>query len=75
MSEKPRFTVKLSPLKQAAKSCKEDMQPKKYFELFYDEEVMDFITIMFNLYEMQDEGEVSFFTKFKEIKCWLVYQP
>ena len=39
----PLFTL-------ARKTYKEGMQPEEYFELFYDEEVINFITSMFNLH-------------------------
>ena len=47
------------------------MQPEDYFKLFFDEEVMTFITNMFNLYASQDKGDASFRTNTGEIKCWL----
>ena len=60
----PLFTL-------ATKSYREGMQPEDYFELFFDEEVMTFITNMFNLYASQDKGDASFRTNTGEIKCWL----
>ena len=47
------------------------MQPEEYFELFHNEEVILFITSMFNLYASQDKGDASFSTNPEEIKCWL----
>ena len=47
------------------------MQPEVYFVLFYDEEVINFVTGMFNLYACQDKGDASFSTNPEEIKCWL----
>ena len=47
------------------------MQPEEYFELFYDEKVINFITSMFNMYASQDKGDASFLTNPEEIKCWL----
>ena len=47
------------------------MQPEEYFELFYDEEVISFITSMFNLCASQDKDDVSFSTNPEEIMCWL----
>ena len=38
------------------------MQPEEYFELFYDEEVINFITSMLNLYASQDKGDALFST-------------
>ena len=71
MSEKPRFTAKLSTRTLARKTYKEGMQSEEYFELFYDEEVINFITIMFNLYASQDKGDASFSANPEKIKCWL----
>ena len=59
------------PFTLARKTYKEGMQPEEYFELFYDEEVINFITSMFNLYASQDKGDASFSTNPEEIKCWL----
>ena len=59
------------PFTLARKPYKEDMQPEEYFEFFYDEEVIKFITSMFNLYASQDKDNVSFSTNPEEIKCWL----
>ena len=58
----PLFTL-------ARKTYKEGMQPEEYFELFYDEELINFITSMFNLYASQDKGDASFSTNPEEIKC------
>ena len=60
----PLFTL-------ATKLYKEGMQPEKYFELFYDKEVINFITSMFNLYASEDKSDVTFCTNPEEIKCWL----
>ena len=60
-----------SPFTLARKTYKEGMQPEEYFELFYDEEVIDFITGMLNLYASQDKGDASFSTNLEKIKCWL----
>ena len=54
----------------ATKSYKEEMQ-NNYFELFYNEKVINFITSMFNLFASQDKGDATFCTKPEEIKCWL----
>ena len=53
------------------KTYKEGMQPEEYFELFYDEKVINFITSMFSLYASQDKDDASFSTNPEEIKCWL----
>ena len=60
----PLFTL-------ARKTYKEGIQPEEYFELFYDEKVINFITSMFNLYASQDKGDASFWTNPEEIRCWL----
>ena len=49
----PLFTL-------ARKTYKEGMQPEEYFELFYDEEVINYITSIFNLYASQDNDDDSF---------------
>ena len=59
------------PFKLARKTYKEGMQPEEYFEFFYDEEVVNFITSMFILYAPKDKGDASFSTNPEEIKCWL----
>ena len=59
------------PFTFSRKTYKEGMQPEEYFELFYDEEVITFITSMFNLYASQDKGVALFLTNSEEIKCWL----
>ena len=60
------------PLTLARKTYKESMQPEEYFELFYDEEeVINFITSIFNLYASQNKGDASYSTNREEIKCWL----
>ena len=59
------------PFTLSRKTYKECMQPEEYFELFYNEEVINFITSMFNLYASQDKGNASFSTNPEEIKCWL----
>ena len=59
------------PFTLSRKTYKEGMQPEEYFELFYDEEVINFITSMFNLHASQDKGDASFSTNPEEIKCWL----
>ena len=59
------------PFTLARKTYKEGMQPEKYFKLFYDEEVINFITTMFNLCASQDKGDASFLTNPEEIKCSL----
>ena len=71
MGEKTKYTAELSTHTLSRKTHKESMQPEEYFELFYDEEVINFITSMFNLYASQDKGDVSFSTNREEIKCWL----
>ena len=55
------------PFTLARKTYKEGTQPKEYFELFYDEEVINLITRMFNLYASQDKGDASFSTNREEI--------
>ena len=64
---RPSFT----PVTLARKTYKEGMQPEEYFELFYDEEVINFITSMFNLYVSQDKGDALFSTNPEKIQCWL----
>ena len=66
---KQDIRLSFPPLTLARKTYKEGMQPKKYFELFYDEEVINFVTSMFNLYASQDKGDASFSTNREEIKC------
>ena len=56
------------PFTLVRKTYKEGMQPEEYFELFYDEKVINFITSMFNLYASQDKGDASFSTNPEEIK-------
>ena len=59
------------PFTLTTKFYKDGMLPEEYFELFFDEEVMNFITNMFNLYALQDKGDFSFCTNPEEIKSWL----
>ena len=59
------------PFTLSRKTYKKGMQPEEYFELFYDEEVINFITNMFNLYASQDKDDASFSTNPEKIKCWL----
>ena len=47
------------------------MKPEEYFELFSDKEVKNDINIMFNLFAMQDKGDVSFCTNLEKNNCWL----
>ena len=61
------------PLTLARKTYKESMQPEEYFELFYDEEVINFITSMFNLYASKDKNDASFPTNREEIGAGWVY--
>ena len=42
------------PFTLATKSYKDGMQPEEHFEFFFDEEVMNFVTNMFNLHALQD---------------------
>ena len=53
------------------KSYKEEMQPEDNFEIFYDKEVIIFITSMFNLYAWQEKSDVSFCTSPAEISAGL----
>ena len=53
------------------KHTKRTCSLEEYFELFYDEKVINFITSMFNLYASQNKVDASFSTNPEEIKYWL----
>ena len=71
MGEKPKFQPSFPPFTLARKTYKKGMRPEECFELFYNEEAINVITSMFNLYASQDKGDALFSTNSEEIKCWL----